>query len=158
MHRLHALAGAFSRESADGAKRGPARIRDARGAVVVRHHGADPQVFMIDHVVGVHQLRRFPLMAVAALLAHMVMGLRQQDHGCAPAVASRLAPGHPPVTAPQIGWCRALGARGADRLPSGARGARCQAQVDARLVPRWRQCLHRDSRTADGDRPPIGLA
>ena len=43
--------------------------------VVVLHHVADPQVFVIDHIVRLHQLARFLVVEVTALARDVLMRL-----------------------------------------------------------------------------------
>ena len=97
-----------SLESEDGQERAPPRIGDALGEVVVLDHVGDPQVFVIDHVVRLHQREGFLVVEVAALAGDVLMRLGQQRDGLAPPVAALLASGDPPLAAAQIGFGLAI--------------------------------------------------
>src|SRR5258708_37239090 len=78
--RLHSLPGSCSLESEDGQERAPPGIGDALGQGVVLHQVADPQVFVIDHVVLLDELTGFLVVKVAPLVVHVLMGFGEQHH------------------------------------------------------------------------------
>src|SRR5262249_47566237 len=94
INRYYSLPGAFSLERKDGQERPPPAIADALGEVVVLHHIADLQRFVIDGVVLSHQGECRFMVEVLALAAHMLMRPRQQSDCLAPVVTALLAPAH----------------------------------------------------------------
>ena len=93
---MHSLPSIRSFESKDGQKCAPTSITDAFGEGVVPNHVADPQVFMIDRVVGLHQLARFFVVEVAPLPCDVLLGFRQEERRFAPPMAALLAAGYFP--------------------------------------------------------------
>src|SRR5260221_3529374 len=157
MHRLHALPGACSLESEDGQERAPPGIGDALRQGVVLDHGADPQVFMVDHVVLLDELAGFLVVEVAPLVAHVLVGLGEQHHRLAPAVTALLPSADSPLGTPQIQLRHAEDARGGDRaaIRQGREGL--QAEGNSGLLTRERQGLDRHLRAGEADVPAVGL-
>jgi hypothetical protein len=73
--------------------------------MVVSHQVGDPQVFVIDYVVRLDQLAGFSVMEVAALVADVLVGFRQERDRFASTVAAPLAPRHPSLALRQIVLC-----------------------------------------------------
>jgi hypothetical protein len=61
----------------DDEERAPPRITDRLGEVVILDHIRDPQVLVIDCVVGSHERERGLVMKVGSLAAYDQMRLRQ---------------------------------------------------------------------------------
>ena len=99
VYRLHSLPGARSLESKDGEKLSPARIADALGQMVIPHQVGNPQVFMVDDIVGVDELVGLLVVEVTPLPCDMEMRLGQQGDGFAPTMTALLAPGDPSLAA-----------------------------------------------------------
>ena len=66
---MHSLSGSYRLESEDGKELGPPGIGDTLGQMMVQHQVADPQVFVVDHVVCLYQLRGLAMVEVASLIA-----------------------------------------------------------------------------------------
>jgi hypothetical protein len=52
--RYDLLPGAFNLDSKDGEECRPSRVRNGLGEVVIPHHVGDPQLLVIDHIIGSH--------------------------------------------------------------------------------------------------------
>src|SRR5258708_3708857 len=79
----------------DGTKRGPARIADALGQVVIPYHVADLQLFAVDRVVLAHQHVRRLVVKVAALPPDMLVLLGTPTHGLGATLTALLPATHP---------------------------------------------------------------
>src|SRR5262249_22486422 len=73
------------------------------GRAVPPRQGVEPRGLAVDHLVGCHQPRRFPMLAVAPLVADPLTYLRQRDDCLAPAVARLLATGNAPSARTSFG-------------------------------------------------------
>src|SRR4029077_366855 len=77
--RYHALPSIRSCDSEDDEERAAPRITNALGEVVILHHVADPQVFVIDRVVVRHQRVSFLVVEVAALARDVPLRLGEDQ-------------------------------------------------------------------------------
>jgi hypothetical protein len=91
INRYRSLPGACSLESEDGEKLPTACITDALSEMVIPDHAGNPQVLMIDRVVGLDQGERRLVVKVLPLAAHFLLRLDQQMHGFPSSVAAPLA-------------------------------------------------------------------
>ena len=146
---MHSLSRRLQLEGKDSEELSPARIADALGQVVIPHQVGHSQVFMIDHVVGLHQLGGLLVMEVAALPCNVLLGFGQQGYRFASAAAALFAPCYPSLAAAQIRFGLTIVTRGADRLPVGQGGKRLQPQIDRRLLPSGWEGINRYLRTRD---------
>src|SRR5262249_45628700 len=127
------------------------------GEVVILHHVADLQIFVIDRVVRAHQTERRLVVEVLALAAHRLVRLRQQFHRLAPAMAALLARGYPALARRQVPLRLAKAARVVDHGPIGQGGEGFQTEVYPGLLARWGQQVRWHLGTGDGDVPAVGL-
>jgi len=141
--------------SKDGQERCPARVLEGRSERVVLDQVGDPQVFVRDGVVRVHQLARCFVVEVAARAGDVLLRLGQERYRVEAAVTPLLAPRHPPLAAPQIGFRPAGTAGGEDPCAIRQCSEGLQPQVDPRVLARGRPRLQRHVGAGNGDTPPI---
>jgi hypothetical protein len=77
---LHSLPSSYRLDSEDGQHRSLPGIADALGEAVVLNHGADPQVFVMDHIVCSDEFRGFFVVEVAPLISDVLMRLGEHHH------------------------------------------------------------------------------
>ena len=85
------------------------------------------------------------------------MRFGQQFDRLLAAVAALLATGHPALGRFEAALSTAITARVVDHRAIGQGGKGLQPQINARLLPGWRQGLHWHIGTGDADIPAIGF-
>jgi hypothetical protein len=137
----HSLPGSYRLESKDGQEHAPPRIRDALGEMVVLDHVSDPQIFMIDHIVGLDKRGGLLVVEIAPLAGDVLLRLGQQRDGFAAPAAAFRASCDSPLAAAQIRLRLAVVAGSEARLPAGPKAPiACGGPVPAR--PRVRILLY----------------
>jgi hypothetical protein len=86
--------------------------------MVVLDQVGHPQVFMVDHIVRLHQLVGFLVVEAAALPGDVLLGLRPLDHRLLAAMAPFAPAGDATLAAAQGGWLP-VGERGEGLQPPG---------------------------------------
>src|SRR6266566_2622415 len=87
IHNHHQQASFFRFAREDSQELVPASIRNTFRKAMVAHHVLDTQSFDSKRTVGVHNLARFSVVKVPALVADVAMGLGHQQFGTLPVLA-----------------------------------------------------------------------
>jgi hypothetical protein len=128
------------------------------GPAVILEQVGRLQLFVIDRIVLPHQRQRRLMVKILPLTAHLLVRLRQQRHGFAPALAPFLAPTHPALGGLERALGLAIPSRVKDAHAIRQGSERFNPQVDPGLLSRWRQGLYRYIRTGEANVPAIRLS
>src|SRR5262249_53359227 len=105
--------------------------------MMVPHHVADLQIFVIDHIELAHRCQCDLVVEVLPLSAHRLMRFREQFHRLAASVTPLLATGDTALEAFQVPLGFAITGWREDALTVCQRRKCFDAQVYARLLPGW---------------------
>ncbi len=106
---------------------------------------------MIDRVVLMHQLEGFLVVEVRSLPLHLQVRAGQERDRLSAAIASLLAPRHPPLRRLERPLSFTIPTRVEDVLAARQGGEGLQAQVYARFLARWWKRVHWRVRTGEAD-------